>query len=154
MRITLDAGDIRALSAEARKEIIARFNDLAKDEDEDWPDTELDPEYEGIDLKYVVDLTPKQITAWMSKASDKTKFGLQLIAEHGPVVKAKVFTDAGIENLSHFQSRTTIRTRTITGDSDAFMLGWDDWDEVDVGEGRYAVTPTTFRSLRSYFQLD
>lgn len=153
MQLILGISDIKALSDEARNEIIGLITSIGQDEGEDWPD-DLGPEYEGIDLEGVVDLTPKQITAWMSKASDKTKSGLQVIAEHGPVVKAKVLTAAGIESLRHFQSRTTLRTRTITGDGDAYMLGWDDWDEVDVGEGQYAVTPTTFRSLRSYFQLD
>lgn len=112
------------------------------------------PEYDGIDMNDdVYDLTPKQIQKWMENASDKTKAGLRVIAEFGPVITASQLTDAGVENLPHFQSRTTIRTRTVTGEPDAYLLGWDDWSEVDEGEGRYAVTPITHQALRQYFNM-
>ena len=89
----------------------------------------------------------------MEAAADKTKLGLRVLADQGPVVRAQVLIDAGITNLPHFQSRTTIRTRTVTGDKGAFLLGWDDWAEAEEGQGRYAVTPITHQSLRRYFQL-
>lgn len=151
MQIVLGISDIKALSEEARNEIIGLITSI--DEDDDWPDSELGPEYEGVDLEGRADLSPKQVVSWMSNASDRTKLGLKIIAEHGPVVKSQLLLDAGIDNLSHFQSRTTIRTRTITGEPGTFLLGWDDnWAEL--GEGKYAVKPTTFQSLREYFELD
>jgi len=51
-------------------------------------------------------------------------------------------------------SSTTIRTRTITGDKGAFLVGWDDWSQVEFGEGRYAITPITHQSLRRHIALD
>ena len=65
--------------------------------------------------------------------------------------------EAGIENYGHFQGRVTKRTRTITGDKHAFLFTWDDWNDgenAERGYGHYAVTDTTFRSLRGYFKLD
>lgn len=55
-----------------------------------------------------------------------------------------------------FQSQTTIRTRTVTGDKEAFLLTWDDWDwneEEGLVSGRYAVSPVTYQSLRKFFGL-
>lgn len=111
-------------------------------------------DYDGIDMEDVYDLTPRKVETWMEVASDKTKAGMRIFAEHGPVVKAEQLTKSGIENLPHFQSRTTIRTRTVTRDRQAFLLGWDDWGTAEDGKGRYAVTPMTFQSLRRYFKLD
>ena len=149
--IVMSGEEFLSLSVGARNEILARLRSgatgVAGADD-------LGPEYEDVDLDEVVDLTFKQVQTWMEKASDKTKLGLRAIATHGPVIRAQLLIDAGIENLSHFQSRTTIRTRTVTGDPKAFMLGWDDWSEVEFGEGKYAVTPMTYQSLRRYFKLD
>ncbi len=156
MQIVLTSDDLAALSEPTRRELLARlFGAGAEEALPDAPDLgAAAAEYRGIDLASVVDLNFRQIRKWMEAASDRTKLGLRVIAQRGPVVRAKVLTRAGIENLSHFQSRTTIRTRTVTGNRDAYLLGWDDWYKVDEGEGRYAVTPLTHRSLRRYFQLD
>ncbi|WP_225008350.1 hypothetical protein [Novosphingobium percolationis] len=90
----------------------------------------------------------------MAGCSDKTIAGLKVFAEHGPIIQAKLLTAIGIEKIGHFQGRVTQRTRTVTGDENAFLFAWDNWEEVGEGEGQYAVTPTTFRSLRIYFELD
>jgi hypothetical protein len=121
-----------------------------------------DATFAGFDLEGVADLTFRQVQKWMERASDKTKNGLRVFAEYGPVVDVGRIYDAGISNVPHFQSRTTIRTRTVTGDKDAYLLGWDDGDdswEVDHSTGRYltgryAVTPITHQSLRRYFGFD
>lgn len=148
MKLILDpAVDFPALSASTRKEIIALLARAG------MPMPEND-QYFGIDMTDVADLTYRQVEKWMEGASQHTQDGLRVAAEHGPVFKAKNLTDAGIKNIGHFQSRTTIRTRTITGDRDAYLFGFDDWDAVDEGEGRYAVTPITHQSLRRFFQLD
>jgi hypothetical protein len=102
----------------------------------------------------VVDLTPGQIEEFMSGCSEETIAGLKVIAEQGPVIHASLLEGAGIENYGHFQGRVTKRTRTVTGDKDAFLLAWDDWSEAPNGVGHYAVTQATFRSLRIYFELD
>lgn len=160
MMIILDRADFDSLSERARNEIIARWEESKVSA----PPESLPPVpvhdaglYVGVDMTDVVDLTFKQVREWMSAASDKTKVGLRVIAEHGPVVSFERFNEAGIENLSHFQSRTTMRTRTITGDTEAFMLGWDEWDHGKDGQvtsGHYAVTPITHQSLRRYFGLE
>lgn len=152
MHIVLTPEDFRQLSKGARDEIVALV--LGQGPEPVPPATgPHDGEYAGIDMTDVVDLRFRQVQKWMAAASDQTKRGLYVFARNRGIVKAKMLTEAGIENLPHFQSRTTIRTRTITGDRDAYLLGWDDWTRVEDGEGRYAVTPTTYRSLRRYFGL-
>ena len=155
MMVVLSGDDLASLSAATRNEILSRL----KSGQPTHPAPAAAPlpvgkEYEGIDLSDVADLTFKQVQTWMEGASDKTKLGLRVIAERGPVIQSQALIDAGIENVAHFQSRTTIRTRTVTGDKDAYLLGWDDWTEAEEGEGKYAVTPITHQSLRRYFQLD
>lgn len=152
MQIVLTSDDLRKLSEAARAEILALVP--GSDPGEAPPPADAGtygPAYDGIDMTDVVDLGFRETQKWMAAASDQTKSGLYVFAAKGGVVTAKDLTDAGVANLPHFQSRTTIRTRTIKGDRDAFLLGWDDWGRVEDGEGRYAVTPKTCRSLRRYF---
>ena len=148
MHITLDTErDFPELSASARREIIALATRAVVTNPATQP-------FVGIDMTGVADLTYRQVQKWMEAAAPLTKKGLQVVAELGPVIRVRDLTDAGIDNTSHFQSRTTIRTRTVTGDKDVYLFGWDDWAVVEEGEGRYAVTPITHDSLRRYFKLD
>jgi hypothetical protein len=154
MQIVLTSDDLRKLSEAARAEILALV--LGRDAGEASPVADADaygPDYAGIDMSGVVDLSFRETQKWMAAASDRTKAGLYVFAAQGGVLTAKDLTRAGITNLPHFQSRTTIRTRTIKKDRDAYLLGWDDWSRVEDGDGRYAVTPKTYRSLRRYFGL-
>ena len=158
MQVLLTENDMGRLSPATRAEIISCLNPPKVPVDERGeisPDTPLaeDTEYRDIDMSGVVDLTPSQMREWMEAASDKTKHALRIFAEQGPVIRVKVLWEAGHVNSSHFQSRTTVRTRTVTGQKEAYLLGWDNWDVAEEGEGRYAVTRTTFESLRHYFQL-
>lgn len=152
MLIVLTREDLARLSQGARDEILAQL--AGGDAAPASPAAPLSPEYEGIDLTDVARLGFRQVQKWMEAASDKTKAGLRIFAEQqAGIVRAKDLRKAGIDNLAHFQSRTTIRTRTVTGDRNAYLLGWDDWGKVEEGEGRYAVAPETHQSLRRYFQL-
>ena len=152
MFITLTADDFSSLSLSTRNEIL-KLAGAAK-EGASSALSDLGVAYKNVDMTGVANLTFKQVQTWMEAASDKTKSGLRVFAERGPVVRAQELIDAGIDNTSHFQSRTTIRTRTVTGDKEAYLLGWDDWGQVKENQGRYAVTPLTHASLRQYFQLD
>lgn len=155
MNITLTRDDLAQLSESARGEILVLALGAERRESEprsSGPRRE-EAQYAGIDMTDVVDLSFRQMQKWMATASGPTKAGLYVFATRGPIVRAKTLIEAGVVNLRHFQSRTTIRTRTITGDRDSYLLGWDDWSRVEEGEGRYAVTPTTFDSLRGYFGL-
>ena len=113
---------------------------------------------EGFDWEERVDLTPDQVEEFMQGCAPQTIAGLKVIADHGPKIAAKLLEDeAGIDNYGHFQGRVTKRTRTVTGDKHAFLLAWDDWtvgENAERGYGHYAVTDTTFRSLRGFFGLD
>jgi hypothetical protein len=154
MQLILTSEDLAAFSPATRGEILARMFGGEIDAPSAPVSTGArQAEYRGIDLTDVVDLSVRQVHRWMEAASDKTKLGLKVIAQRGPVVRAKHLTRAGIDNLPHFQSRTTIRTRTITGNREAYLLGWDDWYKVDEGEGRYAVIHRTHSSLRRSFEL-
>lgn len=150
MRVSFSAKEFQSLSRSTQAEILQMISGAFQEE----PVEPLDPSlYKGIDMEGVVDLNLKQVREWMLAASDKTRIGVRLFAEQ-PIVTAQQLIDAGVENISHFQSRTTTRTRTVTGNKNAYLLGWDDWQQVEDNQGRYAVTPTTHRSLRAYFDLD
>ena len=167
VRISLSKKDFNSLSPGARAEIRDRFLQGSRVGVLSLEDLEeQDQDYRDIDMDGVVDLTYKQVREWMEAASDSTRAGLRVFAEHGPIIREKMLKEA-LEDASnkdehrekpmgtsHFQSRTTVRTRTVTRNKDAFLLGWDDWYLVEEGEGRYAVTPTTYESLRRYFGLD
>ena len=148
MEIVLSEIDFARLGEDARTDILA----LLSPPEPDAP--QLSPEFEGLDMDRVVDLTDEQVQQWMEAASDTTKSGVRVFAEQGPIIPPQALTAAGIENLPHFQSRTTVRTRTVTGRKNAHFFGWsDDWRNVKAEQRKYAVTPTTYRSLRRYFKL-
>lgn len=155
MMICLTVADVAQLSAKTQAELLGLMKSSLKLSDVSslvgHPEK---ADFDGIDMEDVHDLTPRQVAVWMEAASEKTKAGVRVFAEKGPVVTAAEVRAAGVDNLAHFQSRTTVRTRTVTGDRTAYLVGWDDWSEVAEGLGRYAVTPMTYESLRTYFQLD
>jgi hypothetical protein len=152
MHVTLTSEDLSQLSEEARGEIAALL--FGRTPQAGPPqDAVEDAEYAGFDMTGVVELSFQQIQKWMAAASDQTKQGLYVFATRGPFVSVRELQVAGITNLRHFQSRTTVRTRTVTGDRDAYLLGWNDWSRAEEGEGRYAVTRVTHRSLQRYFGL-
>jgi hypothetical protein len=115
-----------------------------------------------IDWENVVNLTPGDIEEFIDEASsmyDGTVAALKVIAEYGPIVhssllKAKLIQSNGepwFEELAVFQRSTTRRVRSVTGGKHDYLLGWDDWKN---GEGHYAVTDVTHRSLRVYFGIE
>ncbi|TXN76611.1 hypothetical protein FV228_00210 [Methylobacterium sp. WL18] len=163
MQILLSQADLDALPAQTRHDILTHLlkgtrlpEPAPAPAPADSPST-IDPVGEFV-WEQRVNFSPAEIATWMGTASENTKLGLRLIAEHGPIVDARLLYDAGLGDLRHFQSRTTIRTRTITGNPHAFMLSWDNWEEYErdadgLRLGRYAVTPITHASLRRYFGL-
>ena len=149
MQLVLTKEDFIALSPSTRAELLASFSSKPKP-----TPGQLRMGFSAADFEDVVDLTPGEIEEFMEGCSDETVAGLKVFAEHGPVIHATLLDAAGIENYGHFQGRVTKRTRTVTKDKDAYLFAWDDWNSADDGIGQYAVTPTTFRSLRIYFELD
>lgn len=120
---------------------------------------------EGFEWDEVVDLSPDEVKEFIEgnrernfgPIAEQTAQGLKIIANHGPVILANVLNKAGIENYGHFQGRVTKRTRTVTENKHAYLFTWDDWnseENIERGYGYYAVTETTFRSLRAYFGID
>lgn len=162
MRMIITQNDFVRLGPVAQKELLAMWQTSTATTQDSLvlPSSAAnDPRYAGIDMGHVVDLSPEQVEEWMKAAHEKTEAGLRYFAEHGPIVDAVALQEAGVENLRHFQSRTTTRTRTITGDKNAFLLSWDTWKYAPdnperVISGRYLVSPTTHASLRKYFGLD
>lgn len=149
MFIVLTKEDISAFSPSTRAELMAAAFPKTQ-----TPPSELPPGFDADDFENVAELTPGQVEEFMAGCSEETIAGLKVIAEHGPVIHASLLDAVGIENYGHFQGRVTKRTRTITGDKDAFLFTWDDWTEAPDNVGHYAVTQATFRSLRIYFELD
>ena len=154
MKLILSKRDLSHLSARTRNEILDYLGSRVPEEAHAGGVPDL--EYVDFGMSNVADLNYRQVRKWMEAASNWTKAGLRVFAEQGPIIHVSVLVDAlqkeGSDNYSQFQSRTTVRTRTVTGDREAYLLGWDDdWEE---GEGRYAVTRETYKSLRRYFRLD
>ena len=150
MNITLTAEEFNTLRSSSRADILSL---LRPTEPTEQPSTQT----EGFDFEDVVDLTPDQVSEFMQGCQPQTVAGLKVIAEHGPMIAANLLQMAGIENYGHFQGRVTKRTRTITGDRHVFLFALDDWSEGENAEreyGHYAVSETTFRSLRIFFGLD
>lgn len=154
MKLTLSKKDLSCLSARTRAEILDYLSSLTAVNKHtiDAPDSEYDSFY----MSNVAELTYKQVREFMEGVSKWTKAGLRVFAEQGPFIRVSTLEEAldteGSSNYSQFQSRTTLRTRTVTGDREAYLLGWDEWKTPE--EGRYAVTQQTYKSLRRYFRLD
>lgn len=149
MQLVLTTEDLSSLSDATRAELTAKLFQKRR-----AVAIELPAGFEEDDFENVVDLTPGQIEEFMKTCAPETVAGLKVFAEHGPVIHADLLGRAGIVNYAHFQGRVTKRTRTVTGDKTAFLFGWDDWSIHDSGIGYYAITPTTLRSLRIFFELD
>ena len=148
MNITLDVNDISSLSPSTRAELSAL---LFRRRSQSDPDNAAE-----FDFEDVADFTPAMIKKFAERCSDKTMAGLRIFAEQGPKISADLLNAAGIDNYGQFQGAVTRRTRTVTGDPDAFMFGWDDWHEgenAERGFGHYAVTARTHSALREYFDL-
>ena len=159
MQIVLGQSDFDNLSNGTREEItnllLARPGLRLSDE--------LDERYDNIDMIDVVNLTPDQIWEFSRSASYQTMQGLRAFADHGPVISVVTLNEAleqarvELKNehamaSSQFQSRTTKRTRTVTGRGDVFLLGWNDWHLAETDdECLYAVTPATYESLKQFF---
>ena len=151
MKIVIDQHDFSKLRPATRQDIISTLLSSAAAS----PSSPNHPE--GFEWDERVDLTPDQVVEFMRKCHPTTIAGLKVIAEHGPVIAANLLEEAGIDNYGHFQGTVTKRTRTITGNKHAYLFTWDDWsigENAERGYGNYAVTETTLRSLRSYFELD
>lgn len=149
MNLVLTATEISSLSPSTRAELMALVFPKAPPAQIGFPEG-----FDADDFGGVVDLTPGQIEEFMQGCSDKTVAGLKIIAQHGPKVHASLLDAADIDNYGHFQGSVTKRTRTVTGDRDAFLFAWDNWPEQPEGIGHYAVTQATHRSLRIFFDLD
>lgn len=149
MFIVLTKDDFSALSPSTRAELLASLSSKPKIDPGQFPEG-----FDADDFEDVVDLTPGEIESFMEGCSEQTITGLKVFAEHGPKVHGSLLHAAGIENCGHFQGRVTKRTRTVTGDKDAFLFAWDDWSSAPEGIGHYAVTKATYRSLRIYFEMD
>ena len=159
MEIILNQSDLDNVSNGTREEIVSLI--LARPAL--TTNEELDERYHGIDMTDVVDLTVAQVHEFVKGASRQTVRGLRALAEDGPAISVvtlnaalqEVREELGHERAmapSQFQSRTTRRTRTVAGRGDIWLLGWNDWHLAETDhECLYAVTPTTYESLKRYF---
>ena len=149
MHLVLTTEDLSSLSDATRAELAAKLFPKKTSAPFD-----LQAGFDDDSFEDVVDLTPGQVEEFMKACAPETIAGLKVFAEHGPVIHADLLGKVGIANYAHFQGRVTKRTRTVTGDKNAFLFSWDDWSAHDDGVGLYAITPTTLRSLRIFFNLD
>lgn len=152
MMIVLTADDLAAFSDSTRDEILRRLRDAVGNVPSRAPLPAPDhgDAYHDIHASDLEDITFKRMKKWMENLSDPVRAGVRIIAQHGPVIEARLLREAGI-NVRQFQSATTRRTRALTGDSDAYFLGWNKWLDVDDPHGKFAVSPITHQSLQRYF---
>lgn len=146
MKITLNQNDLSKLKPQTREDLLSLV--FPKPKATTIKGTE-NFEWEGV-----IDFTLNQIESFISGCSEQTTKGLRVFAENGPVIHASLLNTVGITNYGSFQGSCTKRARTISGQKDAFLFSWDDWDtDKNDGLGHYAVSEMTFRSLRKYFEL-
>lgn len=148
MRIMLDDSDLTKMDAATRAGLLAFLTGSTA------PVQNYAP---GFNWENVVDLTPDEVAVFMEGAAAKTRDGLRVFAERGPVIDADALNVAGITNYGHFQGRVTQRTRTIKGKKKVFLFTWDDWstkENADRGFGRYAISNMTYNSLRTFFKIN
>lgn len=154
MQIVLTVDDLANLSQPTRSEIIRYFAETIGGQPgavpapaPGWTD-----QFDDIHMSKVEDITFKHVHRWMEGLSDSVRLGVRIIAEHGPVIDARLIAASGID-IRRFQSATTRRTRALTGDGSAYFLGWNHWTGIADPNGKYAVSPITHQSLRRYFGL-
>lgn len=154
VHFVLTADDLASFSQATRNEILQRVADVmgSLPTSDVMPAPTLHEFFDDIHVGNLEDITRKHIGKWMEGLSQSVRDGVRLIAEHGPVISARHLLDAGI-NIRHFQSATTRRTRSLTGDDRAYFLAWNVWNGNDDPNGKYAVSPITHQSLRAYFHL-
>lgn len=154
MMIIITANDLALFSENTRAEILEKVRESFARPQNRAPflAPTFDDTYDDIHISNLEDITFKRMTKWMEGLSDQVRAGVRIIARHGPVIEARLLRDAGI-NVRQFQSATTRRTRAMTGDSDAYFLGWNNWLDVDDPHGKFAVSPITHQSLQRYFGI-
>ena len=152
--ILLTADDLAAFSDSTRDEILRRLSEVIGNmpSHTPFPAPTAGDAYHDIHASDLEDITFKRIKKWMEGLSDPVRAGVRIIAQHGPVIEARLLREAGI-NVRQFQSATTRRTRALTGDSDAYFLGWNNWLDANDPHGKFAVSPITHQSLQRYFGI-
>jgi hypothetical protein len=152
--IILSADDLASFSEGTRAEILHRvqevFGHVTSEPIRHAPS--FSDAYRDIHTSNLEDITFKRMGKWMEGLSDQVRAGARIIAQHGPVIEARLLRQAEI-NVRQFQSATTRRTRAMTGDSDAYFLGWNKWLGIDDPNGKFAVSPITHQSLQRYFGI-
>ena len=158
MRLVIEAGDFRRLSADTQKELIRYFagrNFLEAKESRrrghhEWR--------EPIDLSH--DLTVQL----MHGLADNHRRRLEAFTRHNGRVTMKqllkVTGDRDPRVLSYFQSVITRKLRRILGDKDkkTYLIGWDyastKWNKqhTQIVDGDYYVTKKSLNALKSYFR--
>ncbi|WP_313808927.1 hypothetical protein [Sphingobium sp.] len=154
MLIIITAYDLASFSESTRAEILENLRDNLARPLTRVPFTAptFDDAYRDIHISNLEDITFKHMAKWMEGLPDHVRTGARIIAQHGPVIEASLLSEAGI-NVRQFQSATTRRTRALTGDSDAYFLGWNNWLDANDPHGKFAVSPITHQSLQRYFGL-
>jgi hypothetical protein len=158
MRLVIEAGDFRRLSADTQKELIRYFagrNFLEAKEGRrrghhEWR--------EPIDLSH--DLTVQL----MHGLADNHRRRLEAFTRHDGRVTMKqllkITGDRDPRVLSYFQSVITRKLRRILGDKEkkTYLIGWDyastKWNRqhTEIIDGDYYVTKKTLNALKSYFR--
>lgn len=152
--IILTADDLASFSDSTRHEILRRLQTIVADMPSRarCPAPNSGDAYHDIHTSNLEDITSKHMKKWMEGLPNQVRAGVRIIAQHGPVIEARLLREAGI-NVRQFQSATTRRTRAMTGDSDAYFLGWNHWLDADDPDGKFAVSPITHQSLQRYFGI-
>ena len=154
MMIVLTADDLAEFSNSTRDEILRRLRNVvgSMPSRAPFPAPDYGDAYHDIHTSNLEDITFRRMGKWMEGLSNQVRAGVRIMALHGPVIEARLLREAGI-NVRQFQSATTRRTRAMTGDGDAYFLGWNNWLDADDPHGKFAVSPITHQSLQRYFGI-
>lgn len=92
----------------------------------------------------LADLPLAQFQVFMDGVGNKAEAALRALAEKdGRFPHNELYGIGG----DHISNATTRRVRTVTGNPELVLMGWDETT------GDYVVSPKTTQSMKSYFQI-
>ena len=158
MRLVIEAGDFRRLSADTQKELIRHFAGRSFLESKEG---RRRGQYEWRDP---MDLNRDLAVQLMHGLADNHRRRLEAFARRGGRITQKqllkVTGDRDARVLSYFQSVITRKLRRILGDTEKkiYLIGWDysatKWNKehTEIVDGEYYITNRSLSSLKTYFR--
>jgi hypothetical protein len=158
MRLVIEAGDFRRLSADTQKELIHHFAGR------NFVESKEGRRRGQFEWREPIDLDRDLCVQLMHGLADNHRRRLGAFAKNGGRITQKqllkVTGDRDARVLSYFQSVITRKLRRILGDTEkqTYLIGWDyaatKWNKehTEIVDGEYYVSNRTLNALKAYFR--